>query len=318
MANAAVSKPHRQREYNPVLLKELRGRMRGARGFVVLTIYLLLLTCFASIVYSAFSQTVGMAGSGATMAQAGTILFSSVVLVEIFLVAFITPAFAASAITGERERQTYELLRTTLLPAHRLVLGKLGATLTYVSLLILAAIPLEGLAFMFGGVVIEELLLALIILAVTAITFSSMGLFFSAHLRSTVAATVFSYATVILLSIGVPVMVLLPLSLFGSAGLLLSGSSPAPPPFVQAVLIYLAYGIGSLSPVVATVATKLILDSEGSIWGFWTPLYSTSGAPLSTRIPIPSGWIVYIVLYLALSFLLLALTIRRVRRQETR
>ena len=33
----------RARFRNPVMLKELRGRMRGARAFVVLTVYLLLM-----------------------------------------------------------------------------------------------------------------------------------------------------------------------------------------------------------------------------------------------------------------------------------
>ena len=43
---------------NPVVLKELRGRMRGARAFVVLTVYLVLLGAFSSLVYVAVSQQV--------------------------------------------------------------------------------------------------------------------------------------------------------------------------------------------------------------------------------------------------------------------
>ena len=34
---------------NPVVLKELRGRMRGPRAFVVLTVYLTLMSGFATL-----------------------------------------------------------------------------------------------------------------------------------------------------------------------------------------------------------------------------------------------------------------------------
>ena len=44
-----------RREFNPLLTKELRGRMRGARAFVVLTVYLLLISCVASIIYYSYS-----------------------------------------------------------------------------------------------------------------------------------------------------------------------------------------------------------------------------------------------------------------------
>ena len=40
---------------NPVVRKELRGRMRGRRAFVVLTVYLLLLSCLTSLVYYAYA-----------------------------------------------------------------------------------------------------------------------------------------------------------------------------------------------------------------------------------------------------------------------
>ena len=42
---------------NPVVLKELRGRMRGARAFIVLTIYLGLLGAFSSLIYVAVSES---------------------------------------------------------------------------------------------------------------------------------------------------------------------------------------------------------------------------------------------------------------------
>ena len=110
---------------NPVVLKELRGRMRGARAFVVLTIYLALLGAFASLIYVAVSESSTRTSGQANVGEIGRTLFGGIVAIEMLLVSFIAPAFTAGSISGEREHQTYDLLRTTLLPSRALVLGKL-------------------------------------------------------------------------------------------------------------------------------------------------------------------------------------------------
>jgi len=70
---------------NPVMLKELRGQMRGWRAFVVLTIYLILLSCVTGglylSVYAASTATAGM-GGGMIGATAGRTLFGGIVLLE--------------------------------------------------------------------------------------------------------------------------------------------------------------------------------------------------------------------------------------------
>ena len=297
-----------RRDSNPLLIKELRGRMRGARAFIVLTVYLLLLSCFTSIIYYAYTASSGPGGGGPDMAYLGKTIFASVVIVQIFMVTFITPAFTAGAISGERERQTYELLRTTLLPARKLVFGKLSAALTYMLLLILAAVPMESLAFVLGGVVAEELAAALVMLLVTAFAFAAIGILFSSFVRSTLASTVLSYVTALLLTVGLPVVMLILISLGGTLWYDVDPLSWG----LQAVLMYLLYFIVSLSPVSAAVATEIMLVEEGSLLYFWYEIDATH------RILIPSSWIVYTIAYLLLALLLLLITILRVRRQEQR
>jgi ABC-2 type transport system permease protein len=238
------------------------------------------------------------------------VIFASVVLVEIFMVAFITPAFTAGAISGERERKTYELLRTTLLSARKLVSGKLASALTYMFLLILAAVPLESLAFVLGGVVVEELALALVILLVTAFTFAVMGVFFSSLVRTTLVATVLTYTTALLTTIGIPVLLVISVALMGP--FMYGYGSSTPSWIVQAILNYALYITAGLSPITAAVFTEMALEEEGTIWFFWTNVGSGHG------IWIPSAWIIYSVAYLALALLLLLVTMLRVRRQETR
>ena len=301
----------RRPESNPLLIKELRGRMRGARAFVVLTVYLVLLSCFTSAIYYAFTLNVGTPTGGLDMAELGKTVFASVVLIEIFMVALITPAFTAGAISGERERKTYELLRATLLSARQLVSGKLAAAMTYMLLLIMAAVPLESLAFVMGGVVVEELALALVILLVTAFACASVGLFFSSIARTTLASTALAYTAVLLTMIGLPVLLLF----FGALLVdpITSGYGSFTPSWVvEAGLMYALYFAAGLSPITAAIFTELALEEEGTIWVFW---YQVDG---THRVPIPSAWIVYTVAYLVLAVVLLVVTVLRVRRQETR
>jgi len=294
---------------NPMLVKELRGRMRDTRAFVMLTVYLAVLGCFTSIVYASYTSMTATPGSWGAMAYAGKVLFSTVVLLEIFLVAFITPAFTAGAISGERERKTYEVLRTTLLPARRLVLGKLGAALAYVLLLILTAVPLESLAFMLGGVVAEELVLALAILLVTAFAVAAVGLFASTLARTTLIATVIAYAAVLLMVVGIPLLVLIA-AIVGDP--LLGGYGRATPPeVVQIILVYLFFFVLGLSPITAAGATEVILTQEETIWFFKASLRARA-------LWVPSPWMVYVALHLLTGAVLVALAIRRVRRQETK
>jgi ABC-type transport system involved in multi-copper enzyme maturation permease subunit len=294
-----------------VLLKELRGRMRGARAFIVLTAYLLLLSCFTTIIYYAYSSSTRMPGGGPEMAYMGKVVFAGVVLIEIFMVAFVTPAFTAGAISGERERQTYELLRATLLPARRLVVGKLASALSYMLLLILAAIPLQSLAFMLGGVTLEELGLALLLLLLTVFAFGALGILFSSLTRKTLVSTVLTYVTTLLAMVGFPVLLVLSVALFDAFiyGYGVGAATPTPSWVVEVIALYALYVGAGLSPLSTAVLTEVILEEQGTIWFF------EQSVAAGHDVWLPSPWIVYVVVYLALGLLALLLAVLRVRRQ---
>jgi ABC-2 type transport system permease protein len=301
--------------WNPLLVKELRGRMRGARAFVVLTIYLLLLSCFTSIIYYAYTASVSGPGSASDMAYLGKVVFASVVIIEVFMVTFITPAFTAGAISGERERQTYELLRTTLLPARKLVFGKFSSALIYMLLLILAAVPLESLAFVLGGVEVEELVLALVILVVAAFFFAALGMFFSSIVRSTLASTILSYVVALLGTVGLPIVLLILSTLLSPA---IYGASSSTSWMVEAAMMYAIIFFSGLSPIATAVLTEVFLLEEDALFYFWYDVSSyvyTGGTGTPRAIPIPSPWTVYVLIYIAAALLLLLITILQVRRQ---
>jgi len=228
---------------NPVVLKELRGRMRGPRAFIVLTVYLFLMSLFVGLLYTVYVASADNVYSGSASQAVGKFVFGAVVGIELLLVCFIAPAFTAGAISGERERQTYDLLRTTLLSASQMVLGKLLSALSYILILLLAALPLQSLAFLLGGVAPEEVLIGAVVLVATAFLFSTSGVFFSAFMRRTLGSTVLTYAFALMATLGLPVLLLAVLPI---GNLVFFNGTPGP--LVESLLIYGFFSLVSLNP----------------------------------------------------------------------
>jgi ABC-type transport system involved in multi-copper enzyme maturation permease subunit len=186
-------------------VKELRGRMRGRRAFVILTIYLTLLAVFALMVEriieaqysSGFGGTTGFAS-----AAIGQGIFAAVLMLMTLQVAFLAPSSTSGAISLEREKQTLDLLVTTPISSFAIVIGKLLSALIYVFLLIAASIPLMAAVFVFGGVGPEDVIKGYVVLIVTAIGLGSFGLLCSSLVKRTTAATAITIFGVLAITIG--------------------------------------------------------------------------------------------------------------------
>lgn len=298
-----VSRDVRAFRINPVMLKELRGRMRGVRAFVVLTVYLGLMSGFLALLYLIqvpINQATGSAAAG----EIGRILFMGIVGIELMLIIFIAPAFTAGAITGERERLTYDLLRTTLLSSPSFVIGKLESALSYVLLLLLAAIPLQSIAFLFGGVSELELVLSFVILTVTAIALGTVGIFFSALAPRTLSASVRAYTAALVTTFGAPLVL-------GIAIDLVTVPIRTASPVIEAILIYIDDFLVSLNPIATALTTQqLLIDRQ--VVGFWSDTLASSGS----TIPRVSPWITFTIIYLVVSTVLVVLSIQRMRKTE--
>ncbi len=295
---------------NPVAVKELRSRMRGRRAFVVLTVHLLVMSAFITLVYSAFASAAS-GPYGPDSRGVGKVIFSSVLGLQVMLVIFVGPSFTAGAISGEKERQTYDLLRTTLLSGKAFVAGKLVSALSYVLLLIFVAIPLQSIAFLMGGVAVIELILSQVIVLVSAVTFALWGLYASARMRTTLAASVVTFAGALFITVGVPVFVglfAMILSPFFAGAALLSWQ-------VEAALMYVLMFLAATNLPATLIVSDVALVQEGSLWYFNTSVGGASGA--SHTIWLFSPWPLFLILYILLSVVLFYATVRRVRKIAT-
>jgi ABC-2 type transport system permease protein len=294
---------------NPITLKEMRSRMRGRRAFVVLTLNVLLLGGLVSLIYMTYMTSMQMVSSPSNLQSLGKTIFATAVGMQLLITCFTSSSAAVGAISSERERQTFELLRTTLLPARSLVLGKLSAAVLFNLLIILSAIPIAGLSFFFGGVTLEEITIASIFLIVTAIAFSTIGLFFSSLMRRTSQATGVATVVTLILAFGLPLFMLIIQGLLSTMVYISSqsASSTIDAEMTRNFILWLLISISPLSAGVATLAT--LLDSQ-------TALTMTMTLSNGTSITYPSPWITYTIIYLLLSLFLIWLSVRAVKRVD--
>lgn len=186
---------------NPIIVKELRSRMRGPRAFLTLTGMLLLLGVLSYWLYRLVIAMSRYSGTPVSP-QIGQVLFAGLVFLELIVICGLTPAVTAGAISGEREKQTYEMLLATPLRPASILWGKLVSALSYVALLVFAAVPMASLVFIFGGVTPWEMVKALVVLIVTAVMVGVIGLFNSALFGRTSRSTVVSYVVILLMLFG--------------------------------------------------------------------------------------------------------------------
>jgi len=289
---------------NPVVLKELRGRMRGSRAFILLTFHILIMSGFVMLLYTAYVASANAVYSGFSGQLLGKFVFGGIVTIELLLACFITPAITSSAVSGERERQTYDLLRTTLLSARALVLGKLTAALLFVLLLLLTALPLQSLAFLLGGVAPEEVLISSGLLIATAYLFGAAGIFFSSLMRRTLGATVLTYAFALLATLGLPLllMAVLPLTAFFFYS--------SPPPVLEAVLLYTFGLLIITNPIATAITTEVLLVDKQTAFYFTQPISN------GVNLPFISPWLPFILFCFGLGTLMIFIGIQVVRRAE--
>lgn len=231
---------------NPVLAKEIRSRLRarkqgkgnrfaafGVVGLVVLLLY--------------YYGLEGILKGDARSSGEFLYLFYKIGI-ELTLVLFMTPSLAASAITQEREQQTWNALLLSRLTSAEIVIGKFIAATLPILIILLVFAPLTLIAAALGGIGPVPYLLSNLMLLATLAFFTATSLYWSWFCKRTFVATSFSFATVMFFVVGT-------ILIWGLVVTASSGRSPGPDEFV----------LTWLNPYVAMtkLLSKSSLQNEG-------------------------------------------------------
>lgn len=292
---------------NPVYKRECMVSARSFKLALVLLVFNGILALVALLnMYSALAQV----RLTAEVQYTGFLdLYLFVAALEFLMLILIMPAVTAGSISGERERQTLDLMLTTCMTPADIVIGKLEAALGTMFLMIVSSLPILAMVFVYGGVTPEDLLLLFCCFFVAAVFMGSIGLLCSALFRRTTAATVAAYAAAAVVTVGTyGINYLVHYINRSRIGAYLSASDAAAVSGGSGRLLYLLI----VNPI-ATFAQVIGRFTAGSqIWveaGNWFG-NETEGAFISHWISIS------MVLQLALTIVLVAGAIKTLKRSH--
>ncbi|MDO3408655.1 ABC transporter permease [Saccharibacillus sp. CPCC 101409] len=279
---------------NPVLDKEFRLRMRTPRSFIALLAYVLVLGLLAiGFIYVAMdfgSQQTGMRFDPTT----SRMLFYVLSIAQLVLIAFMTPALTAGVISGEREKQTLNILLTTQQSSSAIVLSKLVSSLAFMALIVLATLPVYSIVFLYGGISPSQLVRVFLFYLFTMLLLGALGIMCSTLFKRTIVAVIMTY--------GLTMFIFL---VTGVAYILLMAIAER------------SYYSGTVQPDYSWVGFIFGLNPVGALISIFEPEMSRQAflvntASLQNKAPI-ALWVEFLLVYAVVIAASLWVAIRRIR-----
>lgn len=173
---------------NPILKKEM---VVGSRSMKMSWAIMAVSGILTSIVVFVLLIT-GVTSSygGGYSYQSLVVLFPVLGCTECGLLSLMVPVITSGSISGERERQTLDIMLTTPISPFSIVLGKLWSAMMIVMMYMIASIPVMAIAFILGGLSWWNLLGLFVMLLYLGIYVGSVGIFCSSIVKKSIAATI--------------------------------------------------------------------------------------------------------------------------------
>ncbi|MFC1782811.1 ABC transporter permease subunit [Planctomycetota bacterium] len=280
----------------PIFAKELRVSARRRRNYGLRFGFLVLLTLFVVLVWMAWVQPLRTTRGSyqiVRMAEAGKYIILTIVVFQFCATQLLAVIMLSTSISDEIYHGTLGVLMTTPINSLQIVMGKLFSKLLQLVLFLGLGLPLLAMVRVFGGVPWNYIISSFCITLTAIIFVGSLSLFFSVYNRR---------AYVVILKVFLIVgglFLLVPwLSIFSMAFLFRFGQ---PPVYFEFVL----YIFSLANPYITFfIETGLMMEPGGlGIGAAFFNYYS---------------WPLHCVIMLALSGLLLAWSVFRVRKVALR
>ena len=177
---------------NPLVKKDLQVTVRSMRFSWGLFAYEMILT-LAFILALTIIQAKSSSYYSNNIYSYLIYLFPVLAIAQVGIVMLIVPILTAASISGEKERQTYDIMMTTCMSPFAIVFGKVASAVIRILFFVLASTPIMALAFVVGGLSWLDLFTFILTIIMLAFFTGSIGIFCSAVCRKAIAAVILSF-----------------------------------------------------------------------------------------------------------------------------
>lgn len=285
----------RTRLINPVLGKEFTLRMRTPRSMWALLFYLTAIGILAFGFMYIFRMDYGLGAAAFDPGRSRT-MFLFISLAQLGLIAFMTPGLTAGVVSGEREKQTLNLLLTTQQSSTSIILSKLVSSLSFMTLLVISTMPIFSIVFLYGGISPGQVGTVFAFYLFTMLAFGSFGVLFSTWMKRTMLSVITSYGLTLFMYGGTAFLYLILHLMIDS----MTSGQPNPPGYSN----WLGFLMG-LNPAAALVS---IFEPELSRSVFRGGWFGSSSAEAPIEL-----WQEYFIVYSILTVIAILLSIRHIR-----
>lgn len=176
---------------NPIVKKDLHVAARSMRISWGLFAYEVLLAMAFLLALGVIQSTTSYIGSNIYAAL--IYLFPVLAITQICIVSLVMPILTASSISGERERQTLDLMLTTCMSPFTIVLGKVISAVVRILFFVVGSLPIMALSFVVGGLSWSYLFYFVLAIILQSILSGSIGIFCSSVCRRSISAVILSF-----------------------------------------------------------------------------------------------------------------------------
>ncbi len=286
---------------NPVFRRETKTSLRNWKIFYAIAGYIFLVMIVAAI---AIWQIMYNSYSPSFNPSEMTTVYIILTVLELALVLLITPSLTAGSISGERERQTLDLLLITKVSPFSIILGKFLSGLSIIVLMIFATMPIFALIMYFGGTSIIYVIAITAYMILVCGAFGAISMYFSTIFKKTVTSMVFTYIWTGILCGATMIVYMLTCTVYVNY-------------FQKALPIGTRIFMLAINPIVGLIS--IICEQTGSTLIFniidYQNYYGQNYAPITLPIPM---WIINaiaLVIIIALFLFLASLRIKKISKK---
>lgn len=129
-------------------------------------------------------------------------LYPVLAVTQLIILGLVVPVRTASSISGEKERQTFDIMMTTSMSPFSIIAGKVMTAVVQGMFFVVASMPVMALSFIIGGMSWAYLFWFLGIALLVSFFSASIGILCSSLCKRSISAVIMSYAFYLLFFLG--------------------------------------------------------------------------------------------------------------------